>query len=119
MVDYSKLVQKNACDAQEQVTQSIRDALALIRRCYEALGKFDNKMLEVLKREEDRLIDEAAEKLKMDRTKLKDLHVRRNRDRSVKPANRDRSLRQTNFIRPRMPGKARERSQKPAVAKSL
>ena len=74
-------------------------------------------MLEILKREEDRLIDEAAQKLKMDRAKLKDLHVRRNRDRSVNPANRDRSLKYSN--RPLRPGNPRERSQKPAVARAL
>ena len=63
LVDYSAMVQKKACEAQEQITKSIREALALIRRYYEAIGQFDDHMLQILKREEERLLNEAREKL--------------------------------------------------------
>ena len=52
LVDYSNVVQQNAADAHEKITKTIQEALALIRRWYEALGKFDSHMLEILKREE-------------------------------------------------------------------
>ena len=52
MVDYSNVVQQNAADAHEKITKTIQEALALIRRWYEALGKFDSHMLEIFKREE-------------------------------------------------------------------
>ena len=52
LVDYSNVVQQNAADAHEKITKTIQEALALIRRWYEALDKFDSHMLEILKREE-------------------------------------------------------------------
>ena len=52
LVDYSNVVQQNAADAHEKITKTIQEALALIRRWYEALDQFDNHMLEILKREE-------------------------------------------------------------------
>ena len=63
LVDYSAVVQANANDAHEKMTQSIKEALALLRRYYETLEKFDNKMRQVLEREEARLLREAEEGL--------------------------------------------------------
>ena len=92
LVDYSAVVQKKACEAQEQITKSIREALALIRRYYEAIGQFDDHMLQILKREEDRLLNEAREKLceqerAQTRGELPAINERRNRHRPLASAN--------------------------------
>ena len=59
LVDYSAVVQANANDAHEKITKTIKEALALLRRYYETLENFDNHMLEILEREEARLLEEA------------------------------------------------------------
>ena len=63
LVDYSAVVQANANDAHEKITKTIKEALALLRRYYETLENFDNHMLEILEREEARLLEEAEQGL--------------------------------------------------------
>ena len=58
----SELVQKEAQEEEERIRKSIEQSLALLRRTYEALGRFDDHMLQVMKREEQRLLDEARAK---------------------------------------------------------
>ena len=50
--EYSELVMKQAAEEEERIRKSIEEGLALLRRTYEALGQFDDHMLQVLKREE-------------------------------------------------------------------
>ena len=50
--EYSELVLKQAAEEEERIRKSIEEGLALLRRTYEALGQFDDHMLQVLKREE-------------------------------------------------------------------
>ena len=63
LVDYSAVVQANANDAHEKINKSIKEALALLRRYYESLSQFDNKMRAILEREEVRLLKEAEQGL--------------------------------------------------------
>ena len=83
LVDYSAMVQERAAIEQEKITQSIKESLALLRRYYEALNKFDSHMLQKLKQEEERLLQEAKEKLARKKGELPRLNKRKTRQEAL------------------------------------
>ena len=80
LVDYSAMVQEKAAIAQEQITKSIRESLALIRKYYETLNQFDNHMMQILQKEEERLIEESKAKLAKKKGELPKMNKRKTRE---------------------------------------
>ena len=80
LVDYSAMVQEKAAIAQEQITKSIRESLALIRKYYETLNQFDNHMVQMLQKEEERLIEESKAKLSKKKGELPKMNKRKTRE---------------------------------------
>ena len=83
LVEYSAMVQERAAIEQEKITKSIKESLALLRRYYEALNMFDNHMLQRLQQEEERLMQEAKDKIAKKKGELPRLNKRKTRQEAL------------------------------------